>query len=68
MATKLIASDINRADAFYVELVGPDGLKHHVGPFEGRRRAEDWIIHNESTEPPVGAREWALSHAVRQPR
>jgi len=66
MAIKFLANDLRRADSFYVETVGPDGLKHHVGPFKGRRRAQDWIEQNASAEPPIGAREWVLSHAARR--
>jgi len=28
---------------YFVETDGPDGLKHHVGPFKTRSEAEAWI-------------------------
>ena len=36
---------------YFVEVVTPDGLKHHVGPFKRLARAKDWIAQNERTEP-----------------
>ena len=35
---------------YFVEVVAPDGLKHHVGPFKQLARAKDWIAQNERTE------------------
>lgn len=29
-----------------VEVIGPDGLVHHVGPFKSREHAEAWIMQN----------------------
>jgi hypothetical protein len=28
----------------FVEIEGPDGRKHHVGPFKTRTEAEAWIV------------------------
>ena len=61
MATKLDPN--HNAEEFYVEVIGADGLSHHVGPFDGRRQAEDWITKNAATKPPIGARDWVLSQA-----
>ena len=37
---------------FMVEVVGPDGLKHHVGPFKSRQEAKAWIAQNPSDSSP----------------
>jgi hypothetical protein len=37
---------------YMVEVIGPDGLKHHVGPFKLRQEAEDWIAQNPSDSTP----------------
>ncbi len=34
------------ADKFFVEVLGPDGLVHHVGPFKSHAQAEEWIAQN----------------------
>lgn len=34
------------ADKFFVEVLGPDGLAHHVGPFKSHAQAEEWIVQN----------------------
>lgn len=31
------------AAGIYVEVIGPDGLVHHVGPFKSNADAEAWI-------------------------
>ena len=31
---------------YIVEVIGQDGLKHHVGPFKCRADAEAWIAQN----------------------
>ena len=37
----------NRADTeVFVEVIGLDGLAHHVGPFASRDEAEEWIAQN----------------------
>jgi hypothetical protein len=36
------------AGEYFVEVIGPDGLKHHVGPFKHRAEAEEWIAQNPS--------------------
>ena len=30
----------------FVEVLGPDGLEHHVGPFKSREHAQAWIAQN----------------------
>jgi hypothetical protein len=35
-----------RTGEYIVEVIGEDGLKHHVGPFKRREEAEDWIAQN----------------------
>jgi len=32
----------------FVEIIGPDGLAHHVGPFKTTAQAEEWIKLNSS--------------------
>ena len=34
-----------------VEVVGPDGMLHHVGPFRQRAQAERWIAANTRRRP-----------------
>ena len=36
-----------------VEIIGPDGLVHHVGPFKSRDDARSWISQNSPAEEPV---------------
>jgi len=36
-----------------VEVSGPDGLVHHVGPFKSRDDARAWISRNSPDEEPV---------------
>ena len=31
------------SNKYYVEVVAPDGLSHHIGPFERRSSAHEWI-------------------------
>jgi len=33
---------------YFVESDGPDGLKHHVGPFKTREEAEEWIARHSA--------------------
>jgi len=37
-------------DGVYVEVLGPDGLVHHVGPFKSREHAAAWIAQNSSDQ------------------
>ena len=41
------------ADEVFVEIIGPDGLAHHVGPFKTSAQAEEWIKlnSNDATHP-----------------
>lgn len=36
-----------------VEVIGPDGLAHHIGPFKSRDDARAWIARNSRGEEPV---------------
>ncbi len=40
----------------YVEVLGPDGLAHHVGPFKSREHAEAWIAQNSPDRTPARAK------------
>ena len=51
--------DARPAREYIVEVVGPDGNRHHLGPFRYRREAQHWIDVN--TRPRV--RETAASDA-----
>lgn len=33
-------------DFYMVEVIGHDGIAHHVGPFRTRANAESWIAQN----------------------
>jgi len=35
-------------DEVFVEIIGPDGLAHHVGPFKTSAQAEEWIELNSN--------------------
>ena len=35
-------------DQVFVEVIGPDGLTHHVGPFKTQAQAEAWIELNST--------------------
>ena len=35
--------DARPAREYIVEVVGPDGIRHHLGPFRYRREAQHWI-------------------------
>jgi hypothetical protein len=34
------------SEQVFVEVIGPDGLAHHVGPFKTSAQAEEWIVLN----------------------
>jgi hypothetical protein len=36
-----------------VEVIGSDGLVHHVGPFKSRDDARAWILQNSPDEAPA---------------
>ena len=36
-----------------VEVIGPDGLVHHVGPFKSQADAQAWIAHNSPANSPA---------------
>ena len=40
------------AAGIYVELIGPDGLVHHVGPFKFNADAEAWIAQASPEKAP----------------
>jgi hypothetical protein len=44
--------DADKPGEFMVEVIGADGLKHHVGPFKFRADAEAWIAQNPSDSTP----------------
>ncbi len=46
------ASKSGTPGEYMVELIGSDGLKHHVGPFKYRADAEAWIAQNPSDSAP----------------
>ena len=48
MTTKFTPNGDAAADAVFVEVLGPDGLFHHVGPFKDVSIAEDWIAKHSS--------------------
>ena len=48
MATKFKARKVRMAREYYVEAIGPDGLKHRVGLFKRRSIAKEWIAQHAS--------------------
>lgn len=68
------------AGEYIVEVIGPDGLRHHVGPFKLRKEAEDWIaLHPSQPDCPAtldkkvpsnkrSARRRPASDQLRKPR
>lgn len=50
MGQKSISRNSRPRNEYFVEVVTPDGLKHHVGPFKQLSRAKDWIAQNERAE------------------
>ena len=52
MARMLNTPDVSAMDAHYVEVVGPDGLMHHVGPFNSVAGAEGWIAQHSPGQAP----------------
>ena len=51
MTTKFAPNSVTAKDAVLVEVIGPDGLFHHVGPFRDVSVAEDWVAKHPS--PPT---------------
>lgn len=43
MATTVEVDKVRSVGEFYVEVDGPDGLKHHMGPFKSHSLAQAWI-------------------------
>jgi hypothetical protein len=37
-------------ESYMIEVVGNDGLVHHLGPFKSREAAESWMAQNASTQ------------------
>ena len=37
-------------EEFFVEVVGHDGLAHHVGPFKSIEQAQEWIAQNSPSD------------------
>jgi hypothetical protein len=46
------ASKTGTPGEYMVELIGFDGMKHHVGPFKYLADAEAWIAQNPSDSKP----------------
>ena len=62
MTTRFAPNSVAPADAVFVEVVGPDGLFHHVGPFKDISVAEDWIAqHSAPLSQRVNARPEAIA-------
>lgn len=40
------ANDQAQSETYMVEVIGPDGITHHLGPFRRRDDAEGWIAQN----------------------
>lgn len=43
-------SSPQNVDQVFVEIIGVDGLAHHVGPFQSPAQAEEWIERNSTVE------------------
>jgi hypothetical protein len=43
------ASPGTASQGVMIEVIGDDGLVHHLGPFKNRREAEAWIAQNAPT-------------------
>ena len=43
----------NAVPEIMVEITGPDGLQHHVGPFKSYAAARAWIARNSPDNAPV---------------
>jgi hypothetical protein len=56
VTTKFKARKLRMAREYYVEAIGPDGLKHHVGPFKLRSLAKEWIAQHGSAWDDEGMR------------
>jgi hypothetical protein len=39
------------SNQYYVEVVAPDGLAHHIGPFEKRSYAREWMKQHSGVCP-----------------
>ena len=39
-------------EEYFVEVLGHDGLAHHVGPFKSIEQAQEWIAQNSPDDPP----------------
>jgi len=64
--SKFQSHDVATTGEFMVEVTGPDGLAHHVGPFKSRQEAEDWIAQNPSAlSPQLAPTAENLSHLNR---
>ena len=48
MTKKFAPNSVAAQDAVFVEVIGPDGLFHHVGPFKDVSVAEDWLAKHYS--------------------
>ena len=50
MVLRFAARKVRMANKFYVEVIGADGLKHHMGPFKLRTQAKQWIAQQQAAE------------------
>ncbi len=48
MSTEYDSRKPATAGEYIIEVIGADGLAHHVGPFKQREDAENWIAQNPS--------------------
>ena len=46
MTAAFKAREVTELLEVFVEVIGHDGLPHHVGPFRSRVQAEEWIEQN----------------------
>jgi len=49
---KFRARKVKMAREYFVEVTGPNGQKHHVGHFDLRSSAQEWILRNAADWTP----------------
>lgn len=60
------ANDQVADEVFIVEVIGHDGIVHHLGPFSTRADAEAWMVQN--TRQPFGEKTERQSNDAYGPR
>lgn len=50
MGKKFVSRNSTASKEYFVEVIGPDGVIHHIGPFEQLAGAKDWIAQYERAE------------------